>query len=344
MDAYLAEIRLFPYQFVPEGWLACDGQLLAISQHEALHQVIGSTYGGDGVTTFALPDLRGRSAVHPGAGIPQASSGGSATHTLTTAELPAHTHEIRASSAAADDAEPGGASFAATDRPHYGPANQVVLAEGVLAPSSGGGQPHDNMPPHLVLVHAISVDGMLPSGTREHLPFVGEVRMFAGGFAPEGWAVCDGQTLPIMQNQALFSLLGNTYGGDGTSVFALPDLRGASPVHTGQRPGGQGYALGQRGGAATVTLTQEQLPQHGHTLRAAAAGTRGTTGNPSGAGFAVAQQGRARELLYRSDGTTDVTMGAAVSPVGGGQPHPNRSPYLAITMIIALEGVYPTRP
>ncbi|WP_454050625.1 phage tail protein [Cellulomonas sp. Marseille-Q8402] len=344
MDAYLAEIRLLPYTYVPLGWLACDGQLLRIVDHPTLFQVIGTTYGGDGTETFALPDLRGRSAVHPGAGIPHASSGGSATHTLTTAELPSHTHQVRASSAPADAAEPGGAAFATTDRPHYGAANQVALPDGVLAPAGGGDQPHDNMPPHLVLTYAICVDGMYPSGTPEYPPFVGEVRMFAGRFAPEGWAVCDGQTLPIQQNTTLYSLLGNTYGGDGMSSFAVPDLRGASPVHTGRSVTGQTYAPGQRGGAAEVTLTQAQIPQHGHTLRAAPAGTRGTTGNPSGASFAVAQQGRARELLYRADGVADVTMNAAVGPAGGGQPHPNRSPYLAITMIIALEGIYPTRP
>lgn len=344
MDAYLAEIRLFPYQFVPQGWLSCDGQVLAIGDHPQLYQVIGTTYGGDGVQTFRLPDLRGRSAVHPGPGIPHASSGGAAAHTLTVAEVPVHTHQIRGSSSAADDAEPGGAAFATTDRPHYGPANQVVLAEGVIAPDAGGDQPHDNMPPHLVLTYAICVQGVYPSGAPEYPPILGEVRMFAGGFAPEGWAVCDGQVLPIMQNQALFSLLGTTYGGDGASVFALPDLRGASPVHAGQHPGGDTYVPGQRGGAATVTLTQAQIPQHSHTLRAAPAGTRGTTGNPSGASFAVAQQGRARELLYRSDGVVDVTMGATVAPAGGGQPHPNRSPYLAITMIVALEGIFPMRP
>lgn len=343
MDAYLAEIRLLPYQFVPQGWLPCDGRQLAITDYPTLYQVIGTVYGGDGSTTFALPDLRGRSAVHPGAGIAHASSGGSATHTLTTAELPQHTHTIRGTSAPGDVAEPGGASFATTDRPHYGTANQVALPEGALVSQGTTGQPHENMPPYLVLTYAICVAGMLPAGAPDYPPLLGEVRMFAGGFAPEGWAACDGQTIPLMQNQALFSLLGVTYGGDGVTTFGLPDLRGASPVHAGRSTSGTTYVPGQRGGAASVVLTQAQMPQHTHILRAAPAGTRGTTGNPSDASFAVAQQGRARELLYRRDGVADVAMSAAVGAAGGGQPHPNRSPYLAITMIIALEGIYPTR-
>jgi microcystin-dependent protein len=339
VDAYLAEIRIFPYSFVPAGWLACDGQLLAISAYPLLYAVVGTRYGGDGVTTFALPDLRGRSVVHPGNDVAEGSSGGTTTHALTSAELPSHAHAARASSAAADTAEPGAASFATTEQPHYGAAPQVALAPGAVA-SQGNGQPHDNMPPYLATTYAICVDGLDPRGSAaEAAPVIGEVRVFAGGFTPEGWARCDGQTLPIAQNQALSSLLGVTYGGNGQTQFAVPDLRGASPVHVGAR-----YPLGQRGGAASVVLTSAQMPMHTHVLRAAAAGTGGTTGNPSGGVFAVAQRGRARELLYRSGGSTDVTMGGVVAPAGGGQAHPNRSPYLAMTMIIALTGIYPSRP
>lgn len=167
-------------------------------------------------------------------------------------------------------------------------------------------------------------------------PFVGEIRLFAGNFAPTGWARCDGQILPISQNTALFSLLGTTYGGDGRTTFALPDLRDRVPVHQGQGPGLTNRPLGQEGGSATVTLLTTEIPAHSHTVR----------GLPDPAESAVpAGKALARGVnLTPYIGSANTTMHpAAVGLAGGSQPHNNQAPYLTLTFIIALQGVFPPR-
>ncbi|MGN6608171.1 MAG: phage tail protein [Jatrophihabitans sp.] len=161
-------------------------------------------------------------------------------------------------------------------------------------------------------------------------PFIGEIRMFGGNFAPVGWLFCQGQLLPIDQYDALFNLIGTTYGGDGQSTFALPDLQSRVPVHQGS-----GYALGQTGGAEQVQLTASQIPQHTHGLRAASG--PGTTASPSNAVWA----GSTYDAY--SDQTPDTAMSAAaVSYTGGNQPHENMPPFLVINFIIATEGIYPS--
>jgi microcystin-dependent protein len=163
-------------------------------------------------------------------------------------------------------------------------------------------------------------------------PFLGSIVLFAGNFAPRGWAFCDGQLLPIAQNQALFSLLGTTYGGNGQTTFALPDLRGRAPVHEGQGPGLQNYALGESAGEETVTLSAAQLPPHTHSQPA----TNGqqTTNRPNNA------------LPARGGVYANESDGSALHPtssVGSGQPHDNRPPYLTLNYIISLDGIYPSR-
>jgi microcystin-dependent protein len=163
-------------------------------------------------------------------------------------------------------------------------------------------------------------------------PFIGSIILFGGNFAPRGWAFCNGQVLAIAQNQALFSLLGTTYGGDGNTTFALPDLRGRVPVHPGQGPGLSQYDLGQVGGTETVTLLVSELPQHTH--RQPATNGEQTTNRPDGA-----LPGRGGVYGEDSDGS----MLAPTTPVGGSQPHNNTQPYLGLNYIIALEGIYPSR-
>lgn len=163
-------------------------------------------------------------------------------------------------------------------------------------------------------------------------PFLGEIILFAGNFAPRGWAFCNGQILAIAQNQALFSLLGTTYGGNGQTTFALPDLRSRVPVHAGQGPGLSDYALGQNGGTETVTLLVSELPQHTH--RQPATNGEQTTNRPDGA--LPAAGGVYGEV---SDGS----LLTQTSPAGGSQPHNNVQPYLTLNYIIALEGIFPSR-
>ncbi len=156
-------------------------------------------------------------------------------------------------------------------------------------------------------------------------PFIGMIMLFAGNFAPKGWAFCNGQLLSIAQNSALFSILGTTYGGDGKTTFALPDLRGRAPIHWGQGPGLRNYQLGEHGGAETVSLTAANLPPHTHALSFGP----DPAGDPSDGVVASATQ--------------EKVHAGATQPAGGGQPIENRPPYVAVTYIIALEGIYPSR-
>lgn len=167
-------------------------------------------------------------------------------------------------------------------------------------------------------------------------PYLGEILAVPYNFAPKGWIVCAGQILPINQYQALFSLLGTTYGGNGTTNFALPDLRGRTPISSGQGPGLSNYTLGQTGGEEQVTLTIRQLPPHTH--QAYGSTTVATTASPAGDTWAT----QTRADLFSSGGGTAMATGALAS-VGGGQPHENRSPYLVLNYVIALEGIFPSR-
>lgn len=161
-------------------------------------------------------------------------------------------------------------------------------------------------------------------------PYVGEIRMFGGNFAPAGWMFCEGQLLPISENETLFNLIGTTYGGDGQSTFALPDLRGRLPIHQGN-----GFILAETGGVEEVTLTTQQIPIHTHAL--IATGTVGTALNPAGN---VTAQG-ITITIYREAPANTPTAATAIGQVGGSQPHTNFQPYLCINFIISLFGIFP---
>jgi microcystin-dependent protein len=169
--------------------------------------------------------------------------------------------------------------------------------------------------------------------------FIGEVRMFAGTFAPKNWAFCEGQILSIASNSALFSLLGTTYGGNGTTTFALPDLRGRVPIHAAQGPGLGFYTLGEKGGTETNTLTVAQLPAHNHSVFGVA--SVGNQNSPSGN---LPADTKLLDKEY-SNGTASTSMNPAmIGQTGGNQPVNNIQPYLGINFIICLYGVYPARP
>ena len=168
-------------------------------------------------------------------------------------------------------------------------------------------------------------------------PFVGEIRMFGFNFAPVGWALCNGQLLPISQNQALFSLLGTTYGGDGTTTFALPNLQSRVPLHQGQGAGLSAYAQGQVGGAETVTLAAAQMPGHTHPVKASSSAA--TSDRPGGRVLA-----RSGSHIYTPEPDTTTVMNATMlGAAGGSEPHDNIQPYLAVNFCIALEGIFPAR-
>jgi microcystin-dependent protein len=171
-------------------------------------------------------------------------------------------------------------------------------------------------------------------------PFVAEIRIFPFNFAPKGWAFCDGQILPLSQNTALFSLLGTTYGGDGKSNFALPNMQGNAPMHPGQGPGLSLHDLGETGGSDTVTLLESEIPSHAHSMMAINNTPQDTIPGPL-EGFARSSGANAYQanvqanIVQMSDNT--------IAPAGGDQPHNNMQPYLTLNFCIALQGVYPPR-
>jgi microcystin-dependent protein len=236
---FVGQVSIFAGNYGFENFLGANGQLLSVDQNQILFTVIGTTFGGDGANTFALPDLRGRTPIGAGHGTGLANRNisdlvGHDQTTLTLGQLPEHVHNL-----------PGGGATGIT----------------------GGTQPIDNMGPSLALTYMIAVQGTFPSpigGVTE--PFLGEIGLFAGNFAPTGWLPADGRLLSISQNQLLFSVLGTTYGGNSVTTFALPDLRGRSIIGAGQGAGLPNWTLGQTAGFESVAFTGNQLPPHAHTL------------------------------------------------------------------------------
>jgi microcystin-dependent protein len=235
---FIGRVTPFAGTFAPGSLAFADGQLLAISEHADLYSVLGTRYGGDGVATFALPDLRGRTIIGAGAGpglspVTLGQSVGAAEIVLSEAQMPAHTHAL-------------------LDAPAHTDA-------------TGGGQPFDNRQPALALSYLIATQGAYPSrdccDSADPVPSIGEITAFAGDFAPAGWSFADGRLLQISTNAALFSILGTTYGGDGVRTFALPDLRGRIVVGAGGD-----IQVGTTFGAESVVLGQAQLPLHLHTV------------------------------------------------------------------------------
>ncbi len=238
---FVAQVRLFAGNFAPAGWALCQGQLMSISNNTALFSLIGTFYGGDGINTFALPDLRACTTVNVGQGAglrPWVIGGitGEAQHALLVNEIPAHTHTLP-------------------------PPDSLTGA-------TGGGQPRNNIQPSLALTYVVQLVGIFPNDGGTDVvfePFLGQVTLFAGNFAQTGTAMASGQLLPIVQDAALFSLLGTNYGGNGVTTFGLPDLQGRVSLGIGQGPT-SAWSLGQKTGVESVIMTTAQMPAHQHTV------------------------------------------------------------------------------
>ena len=169
-------------------------------------------------------------------------------------------------------------------------------------------------------------------------PQLGEIVMFAGNFAPRGWAYCNGQLLPIAQNTALFSLLGTIYGGDGRTTFALPDLRGRVAVNHGRGPGLSQYNIGQKSGSENITLNQTQIPAHNHIGQVDVSISAGSENSPAGNYIA------SHSAAFNEDATNGANLqGVVINNTGGGQSHNNMQPFLTVNYIIALQGTFPSR-
>lgn len=333
MSGYVGEVRMFAGSYVPAGWVSCDGQELSIATYSTLYSVIGTTYGGNGSSTFAVPDLRARTPLGSGDGpnlTPRTMGerGGQEAVTLTPSQMPPHRHDLRASGAEAALTGPEGHTWGVSPdgAPYAPPTGSATLASTALGPA-GHGEAHENRSPVMGLGFGVCHDGEYP-GTDDGDTTIGEIRLWAGPTPPDNWLVCDGTVLDIYGYEALFSLLGTTYGGDGMRNFRLPDLRGRVPVHVGA-----GRVAGQTGGAEQVTLTAAQIPPHSHGAYGTSAAA--TTASPVGATWAVADRPHYASTVQVAAAPTDVT--------GGGQAHPNMPPYLALSFIITPYGAFPSR-
>lgn len=328
----LGEIVLFAGRSAPRGWALCDGQILEVDDHPRLFGRIGETFGGDGRTTFTLPDFRGRVPLHSGQGsglspYKMGDKGGSESVALRTAELPAHNHPVQATSGAGCSKEPQGhilAQSSAWDvyRPNV-PGDD--MHPGAIA-AAGEGEPHDNMLPFLCLNFIIAMrDGGSNGQAKDKGSPWGAVEMVAGNQVPDGYVPCDGRLLPVSRHRELFESISTTYGGDGVENFAVPDLRGRAALHAGQALGLSPRRLGACGGSAKIVLKTPNLPSHTHTL----VGTHcpAKTGNPRGNTLAQAgYQSRDAELAEMAP--------EAIAETGEGRPHDNMQPYLVLLFII----------
>lgn len=312
-------------KYAPSGWAFCDGQILKAADHRALFAVLGTTYGGDGKKTFALPDMRGRINVHRGRGFNRGQAGGSEIADINAAQVPGHNHTASA-------AQPtGGKSYVGASASVMTAARPIAALNAdptSIAAPAGGDNAHDNLQPYLCIHFIIALSGdMEPVSLLD--PFIGEIRLFAGPFTPKGWLRCDGQSLPVADSPELFAVLGTTYGGDGRNTFALPDMRGRTSMHAGLGEGLTLRNLGQSGGSEAVELAENQLPYHSHqTLAVPAAGAAGSTmlisapGGAPGVGHTVVQD----QLL---------------SDAGAGGAHNNMQPYAVLNYIVAEHGLVP---
>ena len=343
---YVGEIRMFAGNFAPAGWMFCEGQLLPISENETLFNLIGTTYGGDGQSTFALPDLRGRIPIHQGNGFILAETGGAEEVTLTVQQIPIHKHPFLASTGPGNSNTPAGNVTAESAAVKIYHRRFTHRCNECVRDHFGRRQPAAQQLPALSLhqLHHLAVRH-LPVADLKRTPW--PIRSsprsasFPFNFAPKGWAWCDGQLLPLSQNTALFSLLGTTYGGDGKSNFALPDMQGRAPMHPGQGPGLSLHDLGETGGSETVTLLESEIPAHIHTLMRRHTDP-GRRSDPD----------LRRSLCRRAaggnaySGTHSGLQAMAFqtfAPAGGDQPHNNMQPYLTFYFNIALQGVFPPR-
>jgi microcystin-dependent protein len=390
MEGFIGEIRMFAGDFAPKGWHFCDGSTIPIEKSQALYLIIKTYYGGDGTSTFALPDLRGRVPVGAGQGPVLANIGigewgGKEDNVLDFFEMPVHAHSalttgnatINVSATSGTNSLPAeGNSIAAMVTGSGRTATTVnafnnstpntplnLLSVGVGANmtvnKAGGNQAHSNMQPSIALRYIICVsrdERLIIEGT------LSEIRLFGGSNVPVNWAKCEGQLLSINENQALFSLLGTTYGGDGQTTFALPDLRARTALASGRSRPDKNYTLGEMGGTVKVGLTSHNLPQHNHPttvdtnprLIVSVSSANGNVSTPA-EGSTIAAANVGGRVPAPASGFNAATPNTPLNAgslsfhptdyqlAGGINTHNNMQPYLGLNYIICVDGSYPLK-
>jgi len=340
-DPVRGEITWFGGNFAIRNTALCDGQLLPIGSNQELFALLGTVFGGDGRTTFGLPDMRGRMPLDDGSGpglAPRSlgQKSGSETVTLTSIQTASHTHTLMASSELGESTEPQGNVLHTGQHPFlhrmYRGSGTLTNMDTASIADTGVSGKHNNIPPFLAINCLINLLGTFPSRNADSgAPFLGEIRWVGYTFAPQGWAQCNGQILPIIGNEDLHSILGTTYGGDGTTNFALPDMRGRMPMHDND-------SVGLKDGLESVTLSVNEIPSHTHQLRGTTASGDGS-GEPSGRLLATGTHPYSQRI-YQSN-TLDINMGSQAIMNTGGQPHTNMPPFLTLNCIIAIAGISP---
>ncbi len=350
MYAFLGEIRMFAGNFVPNGWVLCDGLLLSKDLNQGLYGVIGTQYGGNGVTNFALPDFRGRLPIHFREAAPTIAigeKGGWESTTLLLSQLPPHTHRASTEGISCHDSigdspiptnrYPGYSSLDnsyinAKDCQEYGYAAEAETKVGV----SGESKPLENRMPSRY-INFIMATAALARG-----PFLGEIQIFCGNYAPEGWQFCDGQTLNIDDFGALYSVIETTYGGDGVNDFALPDLRGRAPV--GVSNAGK---LGDAFGVKEVEFKTDNMPQHLHTVttKFKVGKSFAREGTPKSNYWAYIKNNEyassPEPYAYMADDAVQVNLHVNDSK-SSQLPIDNQQPLIALNFIICVDGIRPS--
>lgn len=335
MEQFISEIKLFAFDFAPQGWALCNGQLLSIHQNISLFTLIGTTYGGDGVSTFGLPDLRGKVLLASGRGLPSYFSGGTATHKLVISEMAAHNHTALASSNPYDINTPEMHYWASNigycDKSNASMSEYAIVKE-------GGDQSHDNMAPYLSMNYCIALTGVYPTYDKEEDDYAGTIKAFCNDRRPSNWLPCDGAEYLIASHVRLFSVIGYSYGGSGDK-FKVPDLLGRVAIGSGKGDGLSNYELSESGSSATVTLTKSQLPKHSH-LTAAKLGA--TTQRADGATWG--NSGRPPVNFYATDKGKGAIMNAnAIQNSGEGNAHNNLMPFITMPFFISADGEAPPK-
>ena len=357
----VGEIRLFAGITPPAGWAFFDGRAVAVGEYQALFEAIGYRWGGEG-PVFRLPDLRGRVPVGAGQGPglrerKLAETGGQETVTLNGTHLPAHDHDLVAQRSKATTASPGEAMLAQTTVAS-GTREALAYASGLSATgrrilrddsvqATGGGGGHANRMPTLAINFIISLFGSTATAGMD--AFIGEIRAFSFHAAPSGWLKCHGTRMVLHASRALYTVIGETFGGDGMTYFSLPDLRAAAALGPGAGEGLTRYALGEAAGAPTASLSVQQMPSHFHrAMFGISAVEANLSSSPSANTYAsrIKLKGATPLALnFVRNLKPDVALAEpAIAPAGQGRPHENRQPFLVLNYCICRTGAFPFPP